>query len=310
MRSLLKWFKSAIHDVHIFKHYGTLNPERATLPRSALSVYVDSTDRRARKMLLYNAARGRFPRNQRFWRKSCELATPGIAIDVGANYGECIFGTEYARETTVLGVEANPNLFHWLERSHESHPQSGQIRLVNLLAARQTENSVPFYVALQWSGHSTASHSDAVNDPSRFQKLETPTSTIDDMIRGELDSGRSPIVIKIDVEGYERQVLAGMSETIACGRPLIVMIEFDLQFLTSAGEDISEFWDFMQKHFRVFWYQDEVSAVEVTGRNVGCLADFSKAGKIHSDILLTSRNTPEFLVASLCKLESSCRVAG
>ena len=109
----------------LLRQYGTLRPERVHLPQSRHAVYIDTGDRRAIKRILLDAVRGRYPVNRRFWVDFVGTLEPEIALDVGANYGECVFAADYTDATRVFAFEANPALQPHLQRSREEHPSAG-----------------------------------------------------------------------------------------------------------------------------------------------------------------------------------------
>lgn len=52
-----------------------------------------------------------------FWINAINEYSPDLLIDVGVNYGECIFSTNYPKHTQIYGIEANRDLlkyFHHL----------------------------------------------------------------------------------------------------------------------------------------------------------------------------------------------------
>jgi hypothetical protein len=76
---------------------------------------------------------------------------------------------------------------------------------------------------------------------------EVPVRAFDELVRsGELDLARGIDAVKIDVEGAEVRVLAGMRETLERHRPRIVVIETIEGHLNRAGSSVSEVDAFMR----------------------------------------------------------------
>jgi FkbM family methyltransferase len=293
MKQLIYQLKKFRRDARILAHFGTLNPERILLPGSDCELYVDPHDQRARKMIIYKSLRRNVPRNQLFWQKACTELAPGIALDVGANYGECLFGTEYNPKTRVIGVEANSALVPFLERSRSIHCDADQIELHNVLAAAESATDVPFWVLKGWSGGSTAVASLACEDQNKFEQQNVAARSIDDIV-GLLEKDRSsPVVFKIDVEGFEPDVISGMSRVIGSNRPLIGIIEFDENYLKSAGTDVDEFWNLMQTSFEVYWFTDDRNVTCLSGRPYSAVRSLVVRKRIHSDVMLVSKHSAD-----------------
>lgn len=309
MKKLFYQLKKFRRDAQILLHFGTLHPERIPLASGRSELFVDPHDQRARKMIIYKSLRRDVPRNQLFWQKACTELSPKIAIDVGANYGECLFGADYSSGTRVIGVEANSALIPYLERSRSIHPNAEQIELHNILAASESAANIPFWIMKGWSGGSTAVANLAVNDHGEFEQQNIAARSIDDIV-GQLDGdSESLAVFKIDVEGFEPDVLSGMSGLIASSRPLIGIIEFDENYLTLAGTDVREFWDSMQKNFDVYWFTDDRNATCLSDRPYDAVHDLVSRKRIHSDVMLVSRHSSEIFddfVSQWVAINSRC----
>lgn len=291
MKKLIYQLKKFRRDARILLHFGTLNPERIPLAGSDRELFVDPHDPRARKMIIYKSLRQHVPRNQLFWQKACAELEPAVAIDVGANYGECLFGVEYHSSTRVIGVEANSSLMPCLKRSLGIHPDADQIELHNFLAASETSDDVPFWVMKGWSGGSTAVANLTANGQDDFEKQTVAARSIDDILGPLTLDSSAPVVFKIDVEGFEPDVLSGMSGLIASQRPLIGILEFDENYLAAAGTDVSRFWESMQQAFDVYWFTDNRHATCLSDQPYDAVRKLVTRRRIHSDVMLVSRNS-------------------
>ncbi|UPT73493.1 MAG: FkbM family methyltransferase [Elusimicrobiota bacterium] len=145
------------------------------------------------------------------------LKSGDVFYDVGANYG---FYTMLASE--LLGEEGQLHAFEPLPEVHEWLARNSP-----RLAARLVD-------AALWDATGTATlykHrlGDAFNtlekevtdfDPTRGPgRTEVRTITLDDYAKAE----KPPTVMKIDVEGGEKRLLAGAEKTLRSARPAIAM---------------------------------------------------------------------------------------
>ena len=141
--------------------------------------------------------------------------TMTLIFDIGFNKGEftdaCI---DKIPGCEIIGVEANKDLFY-------DAPKRENLTLLNRLVAATDNEEIEFFVEFGQTGISTASKDFMEN--SRFakgSKYLRPKSgnwtkagkvssiTLDTLI----EQYGSPDVIKIDVEGYEHQVILGLSK--------------------------------------------------------------------------------------------------
>ncbi len=234
----------------LLRQYGTLKPERVRLPRSRHAVYIDTDDRRAMKRILLDAVRGRYPINRRFWVDFVQVLDPQVALDVGANYGECVFATEYGESTQVYAFEANPALQPYLQRSREEHPSANRIELVNALVDERPRGSVPFYVNTQWSGGSTAVESVAEDIAGRREVMVDTVSV--DSVLDEVIGKAATLVFKMDIEGYEPFALRGMERLLDSVETAVGFVEVDLRFLEKSGWTAEAYDEAILDNFRLF----------------------------------------------------------
>jgi FkbM family methyltransferase len=261
MKRIEHFFKRFYLDGVIWRHYGTLSPEKIPLVQSERHVYVDPRDRDARKRIVADMARGRFRRNQRFWRRAVETIEPDVALDIGLNYGECLFSTLFPPPARAFGFEANSQLRPWVEKSLSDHPSRERMEVIFQLVGDGSDGEEEFFVDKQHSGQSTAGLDGRSFDRQRYEKVVVPKCSVDQVLQSRGVETRR-LFFKIDVEGYEPQVLAGMERTLKGAEQYLGFIEFDGRLLVRAGEDVPGYWDRLTRAFAVFafthaekWYR-------------------------------------------------------
>lgn len=146
---------------------------------------------------------------------------PGFYIDVGANDPRADSVTRAFYELGWCGINLEP-VAHWHERLVADRPRDHNLRL----AAGPTEGLVQLYEVIG-TGLSTADPVLAerhAQDGHVVQAVEVPVRRLDDICH---DLGVTQVhFLKIDVEGAEPGVLAGLSLTQV--RPWVVVVEATL----------------------------------------------------------------------------------
>lgn len=274
----------------LLRKYGTLKPERVRLPRSRHAVYIDTDDRRAMKRILLDAVRGRYPINRRFWVDFVQALDPDLALDVGANYGECVFATEYGESTQVYAFEANPALQPYLRRSREEHPSASHIELVNALVDERERGAVPFYVNTQWSGGSTAVEGVAEGIAGRREVMVDTVSI--DLVLDDRIGKVGTLVFKMDIEGYEPFALQGMRRLLGAVETAVGFVEVDLRFLEKSGWTPEAYDKAILNDFRLFVSTGDC---ETHFREISSLSEHvAQDSRPHFDLLML-RGWPEHL---------------
>jgi FkbM family methyltransferase len=232
----VKPLRQAVHQLDILRRFGRLRPDRFVLAGSTNSIFVDSWEPRGRA-ILRNSGAGQ-PSSKAVWRRALEIGRPDLVLDVGANYGEFIFLPDYPSGVRVVGIEANPSLFGHLQRSRDIHPSREQIELHCALAARADAGDTTFYLDGGWSGRSSAVLHDSLVQP---KAIRVPTISVDSLFVDAPLPRR--ILFKIDVEGYESEVLAGMTRLLAEASGILGIVECNERFLADVGIGLDEFLD-------------------------------------------------------------------
>lgn len=152
---------------------------------------------------------------------------PGMTfIDVGANEGwfSMLACSILKGRGKVLSVEPNPRLGPILNRNIERNGFSG-VASVTLVALGKSNGSTILFIPENDGQSSITART------SKAESVEVPLVTLD-----HLASGLEVNLIKIDVEGYDDEVLAGGTEVISRCRP-IVIFEYNPYILFLRGRD-------------------------------------------------------------------------
>jgi FkbM family methyltransferase len=276
----------------ILLKYKTLNinkiPNRIVLPSSNI-LYINSEENRGRALLISDGMTQK--RLTQFWCNAVEVMRPDLTIDVGVNYGECIFSTIYPKHTKIYGVEANRTLLPYIKKSKEAHPNKSQIRIFNVFAADKDGEEKSFFVDKHWSGTSSASYVPAHN---MVEKVQVKSITIDSIIKEDVID--KTILFKVDVEGYEAFVLKGMKGLFEKSASMLGFIEFNSDYIEKTGISINDFMTFLTNYFTVYMYNKNDRLVKASHFKYEDLQNMFGSNYIHTDIILA---TDEKLINSL-----------
>lgn len=219
----------------VLRQTGRLRPGHIALAASGHRIYVDPKDRRGRE-IVEGLGRGHQPALVALWRRAVEIVGPDLVIDVGTNYGEFLLNARYPAGTEAIAVEANPRVVPLLQRSIEAHPDRERIALHPVLASDHDGGTEHLLVDPIWSG-SAATSLDRSQTGDGLIDLRVPTRTLDALLDAARTRGPDSLVLKVDTEGSEWQVLAGMERLLARAPTLVAIVEFEPEHQRRGGND-------------------------------------------------------------------------
>lgn len=221
-------------------------------------------------MIGYRIARASYLRffNREYWehrRQRCALYSrfvrPGdLVFDVGANVGNVseVFIGLGAR---VVAIEPSPNLAREIRR------RCGRRVTVETVALGAEPGHAPLLIG-KHSGHSTLSAEWAHAAPTADRwagTIEVPVTTLDLLFQRY----GLPAFVKIDVEGYEDKVLAGLTLAVPA-----LSFEFQAAYLTPATaclDRLSGAYEFVVLRSSTTVLPDEWERADLTRDRLGAI---------------------------------------
>lgn len=157
-----------------------------------------------------------------------EGITPGDVVwDIGANVGyyTLLFAEWTGREGKVVAFEPLPSALQKLSCAVETSSFASRITMVDVALAETPGNAVFVLDASSGSGSSipTTAHLQESPGISHQDAVHVVVSTVDEI--AQQDGIPSPSVTKIDVEGFEEEVLLGGATTFSGAQSRHIFIE-------------------------------------------------------------------------------------
>jgi len=142
------------------------------------------------------------------------LRPEDVFADVGANVGTYTVLASAAIGATTIAFEPNPETFPDLQRNIEANQIGNRVQAIQAGAGAQ-----PGALKFRASGTQTRV---ATGDTGADALFESPILTLDEVLKS-----RTPTLIKIDVEGFESDVLAGANQVLQQPELLALIIEIN-----------------------------------------------------------------------------------
>jgi FkbM family methyltransferase len=193
------------------------------------------------------------------------LAPGDVVVDVGANYGytTCYFASVCGPTGHVLALEPEPDTRALLEHNVRT---SGHQNVEIVPAAAGASNGS---ISLWRSATNFANHAlNAGLVPNVRDSVQVDVVTLDELCATRLGE-RPPTVLKIDVEGWEWDVLQGSRQVLDRARPTI-WLEYWPDGIRANGHEPGDVLDLFDEYGYAVSAHDLVieSPVDVSGRQI------------------------------------------
>lgn len=193
--------------------------------------------RRMRQPRVYTLARRVMLLGQKLLRKPDEIDfvafkalsnQKGLVVDIGANGGQSAVAFSFLLpQFEIMSFEPNPGLWPDLDFIGRILGRRFSYRKIGL--GPSTDKMTLFIPQLDKLPVTTRASLDRDAAAAHCERLTKETgrrpeiceTTVDIVPFDSLDL--QPDIVKIDVEGYERQVLEGMTETLRRARPILLL---------------------------------------------------------------------------------------
>lgn len=134
------------------------------------------------------------------------LKKDDIFVDIGANVGTFSLLASGVCEAKTLAIEPIFSTFEWLEKNIQLNDLQHLIT-AKKLAMGENEGQILMTIA-----HTQQNH--VLTNTEENQAHESVTQTTLDAFLAEMHLEKSPILLKIDVEGFEQAVVNGATKTL------------------------------------------------------------------------------------------------
>jgi FkbM family methyltransferase len=217
-----------------------------------------------------------------------KLLQPGMTfLDVGANIGyfSALASSFVGEKGTVIALEPEPKNQALLQKTSLSNP--GPKYHLFQLAASSKSGSSTFYVSSSNCGDNRLADSAQQDDNDEWNSMTVACVTLDELfIEKDLPL---PDVIKIDVQGFEADVIAGCIDILQRKKAITLMIEFWPEGLRAAGKDPMEFLRTLRDH------EFLISYINLKGQLIELSADEELVktyhGKAYTNLFCTRKTT-------------------
>ncbi|MBK8039037.1 MAG: FkbM family methyltransferase [Verrucomicrobiaceae bacterium] len=175
------------------------------------------------------------------WNWLKQRTVPGsIILDVGAQFGlySMLAARHIGAEGRVFAFEPSPETVAVLRRHLTNNGMTDRVEIVQA-AVGPEEGEVTFYMA---GTHPSNTLAPTTVDPVKLTPVKVKAITVDGFCR---QRQLKPTILKIDVEGWELQVLRGATEVVQ-DPALTICVEMHPYAWESAGYTAADFTRFVE----------------------------------------------------------------
>jgi FkbM family methyltransferase len=187
------------------------------------------------------------------------LQPDDLFADIGANVGSYTILAGAVAGANVIAAEPAPAAFRRLEINIRLNNLSGRV------IAREVGLGAAEFVARISSSEGAMNHILSVGERPRGEYDEVSITTLDKLL-----FGKAPSLIKIDVEGFETEVIKGGKKTLESNRLLGVIMELNGNGRRYGFSDDDLHETMLDLGFRSYRYAPfERTLAALSGRNMG-----------------------------------------
>lgn len=196
-----------------------------------LKIQYDSTDR-STEAYLQRPWFEEFSTN--FYEDVGRHLAPDLLVDVGANYGVAsVFMKNAMPNRKLISIEADPNLISFINMNLTDNGFSN-FEVLNAIAGATDDASATFHLNPAGSQDSRVKSAGEDWEPVSVQQLR-----LDNVIQAHASTGG--VFLKIDTQGFEENVFAGLNEFLVGSNKWLIKTEFAPAWLESQGTDPVKF---------------------------------------------------------------------
>lgn len=171
------------------------------------------------------------------------LRPEDLFVDIGANVGSyTILASKNAGAETV-SIEPVPSTFEQLLDNINLNRLSEKVIALNI-AVGQKSGRLRFTTSLDTVNHVVPENSE------EKATIEVPVQRLDDVLKE-----KSPFLMKIDVEGFETEVLRGAEETLSRGTLQAIIMEVNGSGARYGYDDMALHKQLLERGFSSYTYQ-------------------------------------------------------
>jgi FkbM family methyltransferase len=198
-----------------------------------------------------------------------------IFVDIGANVGSYTVLSSAEIGAKTISVEPVPVAYKYLKENVYVNNLNGLVETFNICLG-STTGRIKFTKSLDTVNH--------VALGNELDIIEVPVKRLDDVL-----GGKSPILLKVDVEGYELEVLRGANKTLSNLNLKALIVELNGSGSKYGFKDIDVHNDLISRGFLPYSYNPfnrEILKLDTYGKNNTI---YLRDEKLVSDRLTNSR---------------------